>query len=67
MRTADGAWAAFTIPHAMRWARRTLHRNEAIVAMATAAPRGADRLLFLPYLNGERLGGRPTHVASSSA
>jgi xylulokinase len=45
----------------MRWARRALHRNEAsyeaIAAMATAAPPGADRLLFLPYLNGERLGG----------
>jgi xylulokinase len=65
MRTADGAWAAFTIidagGDAMRWARRALHRNEAsyeaIAAMATAAPPGADRLLFLPYLNGERLGG----------
>ena len=65
MRTADGAWAAFTIldagGDAMRWARRALHRNEAsydaIVAMAEAAPPGADRLLFLPYLNGERLGG----------
>ena len=65
MRTADGAWAAFTIldagGDAMRWARRALHRNEAsydaIVAMAAAAPPGADRLLFLPYLNGERLGG----------
>jgi len=45
----------------MRWARRALHRNEASYeasgAMATAAPPGADRLLFLPYLNGERLGG----------
>ncbi len=65
MRTADGAWAAFTIldagGDAMRWARRALHRNEtsyeAIAAMAAAAPAGADRLLFLPYLNGERLGG----------
>jgi xylulokinase len=61
MRTADGAWAAFTIldagGDAMRWARRALHRHEAIAAMATAAPPGADRLLFLPYLNGERLGG----------
>ena len=65
MRTADGAWAAFTIldagGDAMRWARRALHRNEAsyeaIAAMAAAAPPGADRLLFLPYLNGERLGG----------
>ena len=65
MRTADGAWAAFTIldagGDAMRWARRAFHNNEidydAIVAMAEAAPPGSDRLLFLPYLNGERLGG----------
>ncbi len=65
MRTADGAWAAFTIldagGDAMRWARRVLHRNEAsyddVVALAATAPPGADRLLFLPYLNGERLGG----------
>jgi xylulokinase len=65
MRTADAAWAAFTIldagGDAMRWARRALHRNEAsyddIVGLAAAAPAGADRLLFLPYLNGERLGG----------
>jgi xylulokinase len=71
MRTADGAWAAFTIldagGDAMRWARRALHRYEAIAAMATAAPPGADRLLFLPYLNGRGSAGRPTHVASSSA
>ena len=65
MRTADGAWAAFTIldagGDAMRWARRAFHMNEidydAIVAMAEKAPPGSDRLLFLPYLNGERLGG----------
>ena len=65
MRTADGAWAAFTIldagGDAMRWARRAFHNNEidydAIVSMAQAAPPGSDRLLFLPYLNGERLGG----------
>ncbi len=65
MRTADAAWAAFTIldagGDAMRWARRVLHRNEAtydeIVALAASAPPGSDRLLFLPYLNGERLGG----------
>ena len=65
MRAADGGWAAFTILNsggdAMRWARRALHRNEAtyeaIAEMAAAAPPGADRLLFLPYLNGERLGG----------
>jgi xylulokinase len=65
MRTADGAWGAFTILDAggdsMRWARRALHNNqvdyEAIVAMADTAPPGCDRLLFLPYLSGERFGG----------
>jgi xylulokinase len=65
MRTADGAWGAFTIldagGDAMRWARRVFHNNEvdynAIAAMAEAAPPGSDRLLFLPYLNGERFGG----------
>jgi xylulokinase len=65
MRTADGAWGAFTIldagGDAMRWARRAFHDNavdyDAIVTMAEAAPAGCDRLLFLPYLNGERFGG----------
>lgn len=65
MRTADGAWAAFTIldagGDAMRWARRAFHMNavdyDAIVEMAEKIAPGADRLLFLPYLNGERLGG----------
>ena len=65
MRTADSAWAAFTILDAggdsMRWARRVLHRNAAsyddIVTLAEAVPPGADGLLFLPFLNGERLGG----------
>jgi xylulokinase len=65
LRTADGAWGAFTIVDAggdaMRWARRAFHRNEisydAIVKMAQAVPPGSDRLLFLPYLNGERLCG----------
>jgi xylulokinase len=64
MRTADGAWGAFTIldagGDAMRWARRAFHNNEidydAIVSMAGAAPPGCDRLLFLPYLSGERFG-----------
>lgn len=65
LRTADGAWGAFTIldagGDAMRWARRAFHRNEigydAIVKMAQEVAPGSDRLLFLPYLNGERLGG----------
>lgn len=65
MRTADSAWGAFTIldagGDAMRWARRALHRNEAsyddIAALAAAVPDSADPLIFLPFLNGERLGG----------
>jgi xylulokinase len=66
MRSADGAWVAFTIldagGDAMRWARRTLHRNEAnyeaIAAMATAAPPGSDRLLFLPISMARGSAGR---------
>ena len=65
MRTADGARGAFTIIDAggdsMRWARRAFHNDavdyDTIVAMAQSAPPGSDRLLFLPYLNGERFGG----------
>ncbi len=45
---------------AMRWARRAFHDKalgyEAIVARAAEAPAGADGLLFMPYLTGERLG-----------
>jgi xylulokinase len=58
-----GGWGAFTIldagGDAMRWARRAFHDNqysyERIVELAKEAPAGADRLIFLPYLNGERL------------
>jgi xylulokinase len=58
-----GGWGAFTIldagGDAMRWARRAFHDNqysyERIVELAGDAPAGADRLIFLPYLNGERL------------
>ena len=58
-----GGWGAFTIldagGDAMRWARRAFHENQysydRIVELASAAPAGADRLFFLPYLNGERL------------
>ncbi|HEY0791170.1 MAG TPA: FGGY family carbohydrate kinase [Chthoniobacterales bacterium] len=59
-----GSWAAFTIldagGDAMRWARRAFHENQypytQIVELAASAPAGAEALLFLPYLNGERLG-----------
>lgn len=44
----------------MRWARRAFHQNEysyqQIVELAQSAPAGSDHLLFVPYLNGERLG-----------
>jgi xylulokinase len=63
--SVDGkSWNAFTIldagGDAMRWARRAFHQNEytyeKIVQLAESAPAGSDNLLFLPYLNGERLG-----------
>jgi xylulokinase len=63
--SVDGRnWNAFTIldagGDAMRWARRAFHENEysyeKIVQLAQSAPAGSDQLLFLPYLNGERLG-----------
>jgi xylulokinase len=43
----------------MRWARSVFHDrpysyNE-IVSLAESAPAGSEQLLFLPYLNGERL------------
>ena len=61
---ADDAWGAFVLLEsggdAMRWARRALHENaisyDTLVARAAEAPAGADGLLFLPYLAGERLG-----------
>jgi xylulokinase len=63
--SVDGQnWNAFTIldagGDAMRWARRAFHQNEysyeQIVQLAQSAPAGSDYLLFVPYLNGERLG-----------
>jgi len=62
----DQGWSAFTIldgrGDAMRWARRAFHDNELsydelVKRAGTVAP-GSDGLLFLPYLNGERLGPR---------
>jgi len=62
----DQGWSAFTIldagGDAMRWARRAFHDNELsydeLVKLAGAVAPGSDGLLFLPYLNGERLGPR---------
>lgn len=66
VRGALPNWSAFTIldagGDAMRWARRAFHEKsydyDRIVSLAGSAPAGADMLLFLPYLNGERLGAR---------
>jgi len=64
VQAVSGSWGAFTIldagGDAMRWARRAFHERQysydQIVALAANAPAGAAGLLFLPYLNGERLG-----------
>jgi xylulokinase len=58
-----GGWAAFTIVDAggdaMRWSRSAFHDRpctyDEIVSLAESAPAGSEDLLFLPYLNGERL------------
>ncbi len=62
--TVEGGWGSFVLldsgGDAMRWARRALHDKalgyDEMVARAETAPPGADGLLFLPYLSGERLG-----------
>jgi xylulokinase len=62
--TVEGGWGSFVLldsgGDAMRWARRAFHDmalgyDEMVARAATVAP-GADGLLFLPYLSGERLG-----------
>jgi xylulokinase len=62
--TVDGGWGGFVLLESggdsMRWARRAFHERAldypAIVEKAAAAPAGAERLFFLPYLTGERFG-----------
>ncbi|HEY0121198.1 MAG TPA: FGGY-family carbohydrate kinase, partial [Rhizobium sp.] len=62
--TVEGNWGAFMLLEsggdAMRWARRAFHEKHAsyeeIVAKAAEAPAGSERLFFMPYLAGERLG-----------
>jgi xylulokinase len=58
-----GGWAAFTIVDAagdaIRWARTLFHDAgrgyDDISLLAETAPPGSEQLLFLPYLNAERL------------
>jgi xylulokinase len=62
--TAEGNWGAFVLLESggdsARWARRTFHGNDLsyaeVMDIAAKARPGADALLFLPYLVGERLG-----------
>jgi xylulokinase len=72
VRGIIGGWAAFTIldasGDAMRWARRTFQQHEPytyeqMISLAEGVPAGADNLLFLPYLNGERLAYQPNSRA----
>ncbi|MFO1151711.1 MAG: FGGY family carbohydrate kinase [Alsobacter sp.] len=62
--TASGHWGAFAVVDAagdaIRWAARTLDGNrsrfEDLSRAAEAVPAGAEGLVFMPYLTGERLG-----------
>jgi xylulokinase len=62
--TVEGHWGPFVLLEsggdAMRWARRAFHEKalsyDEIVAKAAQAKAGADGLIFMPYLAGERLG-----------
>ena len=66
-----GGWAAFTIVDAagdaIRWARTLLNEDgrgyEEISSLAETVPPGSEQLLFLPYLNAERLARKPNSRA----
>lgn len=61
---ASGGWGAFAVVDAagdaVRWASRALDRGQLaydrLSREAATVPAGAEGLLFLPYLTGERLG-----------
>jgi xylulokinase len=69
---ASGGWGAFAVVDAagdaIRWAARSLDRNrhdyEQLSHEASTVPPGADGLMFLPYLTGERLGQGPSSRAA---
>jgi xylulokinase len=71
LRCVTGGWAAFTIVDAagdaMRWARKLFEGDEGgyeeIIAQAERVPAGSEELLFLPYLNAERLARKPNSRA----
>jgi xylulokinase len=70
--TVDGSWGAFAVVDAagdaIRWARRMVADEttsfETLSRMAADVPPGAEGLIFLPYLTGERLGDGATSRAS---
>jgi len=61
---ASGGWGSFAVVDAagdaVRWAARTLdqdqHSYEQLSRLASGISLGAEGLMFLPYLTGERLG-----------
>ena len=63
LHLANSAWGGFTLldagGDAMRWARSALSAgqlsHQQMLDMAAEVPPGAEGLLFLPYLTGERL------------
>lgn len=69
---ASGGWGAFAVVDAagdaIRWAARSLDRNqhdyEQLSHEAATVPPGAEGLVFLPYLTGERLGQGPSSRAA---
>ena len=62
-----GGWAAFAIVDAtgdaIRWARTLFHGGESgytdLIALAEDVPAVSEGVLFLPYLNGERIARKP--------
>ena len=62
--TIDGGWGSFALldagGDAVRWARRAFHDNrrsyDEISRLAIKSQCGSKNLIFLPYLNGERIG-----------
>lgn len=72
LHLANSAWGGFTIldagGDAMRWARQALGGNrlshQELLTKAESSPPGAEGLIFLPYLTGERLARKTNSRAS---
>jgi sugar (pentulose or hexulose) kinase len=63
LHLANQVWGGFTLldagGDAVRWARQALAENHIthpeLLQLAAEVPAGAEGLLFLPYLTGERM------------